>query len=161
MTDAARRLLDEGGDIVYGFVYARVGGNAEVAADVVQDTFVEAVRSLPTFRGDSSLSTWLCTIASRRLARYYESERRQAEARRGLKAVPHYDDAPELDDRDAVIRALGRLAPDHRQVLVSKYLDGRSVADIATELGRSRVQVQSLLQRARNALRLELEAAAG
>ena len=44
----------------------------------------------------------------------------------------------------------------HRQVLVLKYLDGRSVAEIAEAVGRSRVQVQSLLQRARDGLRSEL-----
>jgi DNA-directed RNA polymerase specialized sigma24 family protein len=41
-------------------------------------------------------------------------------------------------------------------VLVLKYLDGLAVQDIATEVGRSRVQVQSLLQRARDGLRREL-----
>ena len=44
----------------------------------------------------------------------------------------------------------------HRQVLVLKYLDDRSVEQIAEELGRTRVQVQSMLQRARAGLREEL-----
>jgi RNA polymerase sigma factor (sigma-70 family) len=52
--------------------------------------------------------------------------------------------------------ALGRLPVLHRQVLVLKYLDGRSVEEIAEELGRGRVQVQSLLQRARHGLRRQL-----
>ena len=47
----------------------------------------------------------------------------------------------------------------HRQVLVLKYMDDRSVEEIATELGRTKVQVQSLLQRARLGLRRVLEAA--
>jgi RNA polymerase sigma-70 factor, ECF subfamily len=157
---AVRRLLDEAGPIVYGYVFARVGGNDEVAADIVQDTFVEAMRGADGFRGDAAASTWLCAIASRRLARHYEAERRQTEARRGLQAVPAVDDSGEMDavaDRDAVVRALGRLAPDHRHVLVLKYLDGKPVADIADELGRTRVQIQSLLQRARDALRVALQ----
>ena len=76
--------------------------------------------------------------------------------------MPAYDDSGDIDEvaeRDAVIRALGRLSADHRQVLVLKYLDGLPVMDIAEQIGRSRVQVQSLLQRARDALRVELEAA--
>ena len=160
---AVRRLLDEAGPIVYGYVYARVGGDEQVAADIVQDTFVEAMRGAEGFRGDAAVSTWLCAIASRRLARHYEAERRQTEARRGLQAVPPLDDTTAMDDiadRDMVVRALGRLSTEHRQVLVLKYLDGLAVADIAAETGRSRVQVQSLLQRARNALRVELEATA-
>jgi RNA polymerase sigma-70 factor, ECF subfamily len=159
---AVRRLLDEAGAVVHGYVYARVGGDEQVAADIVQDTFLEAMRGADGFRGDAAVSTWMCAIASRRLARHYEAERKQAEARRGLQAVPSYDDTVAMDEvaeRDAVIRALGRLSTDHRQVLVLKYLDGLPVVDIAAQTGRTRVQVQSLLQRARDALRLELEAA--
>ena len=159
---AVRRVLDEVGPIVYGYVYARVGGDEEAAADVVQDTFAEAVRSAATYRGDAALATWFCAIAGRRLGRYYEAERKQREVRRHLQAVPPLPDTSleELHDRDRVVRALGRLSPDHRHVLVRKYLDGDPVAVIAAETGRSRVQVQSLLQRARVALRAELEAPA-
>ena len=158
---AVRRLLDEAGPVVYGYVHARVGGDDEVAADLLQETFLEAMRSAEGFRGDAAATTWLCAIASRRLARHYEAERRQAEVRRGLHALPEVVPAPADDvvERDRVVRALGRLSALHRQVLVMKYLDGRAVAEIAAEIGRTRVQVQSLLQRARDHLRHELEAA--
>jgi RNA polymerase sigma factor (sigma-70 family) len=66
------------------------------------------------------------------------------------------DVGADIDRRDEVTRALGNLPPLHRQVLVLKYLDDRSVEEIAEELGRSRVQVQSMLQRARAGLRHEL-----
>jgi RNA polymerase sigma factor (sigma-70 family) len=155
---AVRALLDQFGPAVYGFVYPRVGGHNEAADDVTQETFIEAVRSAATFRGESSLRTWLCAIAKRRLSRHYESERRTELVRSGLAAVPDLaaDAGADIDRRDEVTRALGTLSPLHRQVLVLKYLDERSVEEIATELGRSRVQVQSLLQRARVGLRAEL-----
>jgi len=159
--DAVRTLLDCAGDVLYGFVYARVGGDAAAAEDIVQETFLEAVRSAHTFRGDAALRTWLCAIARRRLARYYEAERRQELSQSGLRLVGDEDTADEgadIDRRDEVVRALGTLPTVHRQVLVLKYLDDRSVEDIAAELGRSRVQVQSLLQRARAGLRRALEA---
>jgi RNA polymerase sigma-70 factor (ECF subfamily) len=158
--DAVRRLLDTAGPVVYGYVYARVGGNPDTADDITQETFVEAVRSAHSFRGDAALTSWMCTIARRRLARHYENERRQAIARAGLALVTD-ETEPAADevaaDRDEVIRALGRLPALHRQVLVLKYLDGLQVPDIANEIGRSRTSVQSLLQRARVALRRELE----
>ena len=103
----------------------------------------------------------MCAIARRRLARHYEAERRAEAARRGLHAVPDPDDggsALELaEQRDEVIRALGQLSAAHRQVLVLKYLDGCPVEEIAAQLGRRPVQVQSLLQRARDGLRRQLE----
>ena len=160
--DAVRRLLDDSGPVVFGYVLARVGGARSVADDIVQDTFLEAIRSAHTFRGESLLTTWLCAIARRRVARHFEAERRAlgvddetildvADAAPGLESV---------DQRDEVVRALGRLPVLHRQVLVRKYLDDCPVADIAAELGRSPVQVQSLLQRARQGLRRELEVVA-
>ena len=160
-TDAARGLLDEVGSVLYGFVFARVGGNATAAEDLTQETLLEACRSAHTYRGDSSLSTWVCAIARHRLARYYEKERHDEAALAGLRLVAT-DDEPsdlgiaEMEDRDEVIRALGRLPVAHRQVLVLKYLDGSSVAEIAEQLGRTTVQVQSLLQRARTSLRNDL-----
>lgn len=160
---AVRRLLDETGPTVYGFVFARVGGDESVAEDVVQDTFLEAVKSASSFRGDAALTTWLCTIARRRVARHFEAERRRAVAESGLHVVAGTDEdaARAADDvvvdREEVIAALGALSPIHRQVLVLKYLDGLTVAAIAEEVRRTRVQVQSLLQRARAALKMELE----
>ena len=156
---AVRALLDGFGPAVYGFVHPRVGGHAEAADDLTQETFIEAVRSASTFRGESSLRTWLCAIAKRRLSRHYEAERKAALVRSGLAAVPEIpiDGDGDVERRDEVTRALGALPPLHRQVLVLKYLDERTVEEIAAELGRSRVQVQSLLQRARAGLREELD----
>ena len=54
-----------------------------------------------------------------------------------------------------------RAVSTHRQVLVMKYLDELSVSQIADEMGRSPVQVQSLLQRARDGLRRALEGTDG
>jgi RNA polymerase sigma-70 factor (ECF subfamily) len=158
---AVRELLDLAGPVVYGFVFARVGGDAGVAEDIVQETFIEAMRSAGGFRGQAAVTTWMCAIARHRLARYYERERRQDMARSSLTLVGEaaVDERTAVEERDALVRALGSLSALHRQVLVLKYLDDRSVSDIADELGRTRVQVQSLLQRARDGLRRQLEVA--
>ena len=161
--DAVRTLLDTTGDVLYGFVLARVGGQGPAAEDVVQETYVEAMRSAHTYRGDAALTTWLCAIARRRLIRHYDAERRQEDARAGLTELrPRLvDELQSVDESDAVMLALGRLPATQRQVLVLKYLDGLSVEEIAATLGRERVQVQSLLQRGRDGLRKHLGAGDG
>src|SRR5438067_7233346 len=112
---AVRALLDGFGPAVYGFVYARVGGHVQVAEDLLQETLIEAVRSASTFRGDSSLRTWLCAIARRRLGRHYESERRAAVLQAGLAVVrAEHDEGGDVERRDQVTRALGSLPPLHR-----------------------------------------------
>jgi RNA polymerase sigma-70 factor (ECF subfamily) len=161
--EALHWLLDEVAPTVYGFVYARVGGDEAAAEDVLQETLMEAVKGAANFRGEASASTWMCAIARRRLGRYYESERRAELARRSLRVV---EDARSNDDvagtaelverQDEVLRALGRLPALQRQVLVMKYLEDMAVQDIAAQVKRSRVQVQSLLQRGRDGLRREL-----
>ena len=167
--EAVRTLIDAVGPIVYGFVFARVGGDEPTAQDLLQETLIEALRSAPTFRGDATLSTWVCAIARRRLARHYEAERRQAVAQSGLSllggigalAAVSGREPDEVERRDEIVRALGRLPAVHRQVLVMKYLDELPVSAIADEMGRSPVQVQSLLQRARDGLRRALEGDSG
>ena len=160
---AARSLLDLTGSTVYGFIFARVGGRVEVAQDLTQTTYLQALRSAASFRGDSALETWLCGIARHHVADYFDSERRRFRLERKLRLVAVEDvgeeDAAEeaFADGEALIGALGRMAPLYRQVLVLKYLDGLSVEEIAGELGRNRIQIQSLLQRARGALKRELE----
>jgi RNA polymerase sigma-70 factor (ECF subfamily) len=157
--DAVRWLLDEVAPVVHGFLYARLGGDAAAVDDLLQETVIEAVRGAGGFRGDAQLSTWMCAIARRRVARHFERERRDEVRRANLRVVPEagLDESLErAEQRDEVVRALGRLPVLHRQVLVLKYLDEMGVEEIAGELGRTRVQVQSLLQRARDGLRREL-----
>lgn len=157
--DAVRWLLDEVAPVVHGFLYARLGGDAAAVDDLLQETVIEAVRGAAGFRGESQLSTWMCAIARRRVAKHYERERRDEVRRANLRLVPEsgLDEALErAEQRDEVVRALGRLPVLHRQVLVLKYLDELAVVEIAREIGRTRVQVQSLLQRAREGLRREL-----
>jgi RNA polymerase sigma-70 factor (ECF subfamily) len=161
--DALRWLLDEVAPIVYGFVYARVGGDEAAAEDLLQETLMEAVKGASSFKGEASASTWMCAIARRRLGRYYESERRAEVARRSLRVVDDARDSDEVagtaelvERQDEVVRALGRLPALQRQVLVMKYLEDMPVQDIAAVVKRSRVQVQSLLQRGRDGLRREL-----
>lgn len=156
---AVRWLLDDVAPTVFGFLYARVGADREVAEDLLQETLLEVVKSAPDFRGDSSVSTWMCAIARRRLARHYERERKAAVVESRLRLVTDGDDTTQaLERRDEVARALGRLPAVHRQVLVLKYLDQQSVQQIGAELARSPVQIQSLLQRAREGLKRELAA---
>ena len=162
--EALRWLLDEVAPVVYGYLYARVGGDQPAAEDLLQETLLEAVRGASAFRGESAASTWMCAIARRRLSRHYEAERRREAARRSLRLVkggqlagPERDPAEVLAERqDEVVRALGCLPALQRQVLVLKYLEGMPVLEIAHQVNRSRIQVQSLLQRGRDGLRRQL-----
>ncbi len=111
---------------------ARLVGSAEDAADVVQDTFLAAYRSLPAFKGDAAFFTWLYRIAFNTAAT--PGRRRPAVA--GFNADPGGEGGREPADPSECARpvaaleraeeegwlyaALGRLAGWHREVLVMK-----------------------------------------
>ena len=160
--EAVRWLLDDVAPVVYGFIFARVAGDEQAAQDLLQETLLEAVRGAASFRGDAALSTWLCAIARRRLSRYYEAERRAELARSALRLIEGPaggdpgDKASDFERQDEVVRALAHLPVLQRQVLVLKYIEDLSVQEIAEQVNRSRVQVQSLLQRGREGLRRQL-----
>ncbi len=60
---AAERLVDESYQLVYASLMRLTGGNAELAADLTQETYRKAWKSLPSFKRRSQLTTWLYRIA--------------------------------------------------------------------------------------------------
>src|ERR687894_1901171 len=113
------------------------GGDVE---ELVQDTFVRAFGSLDTFRGDSSLRTWLFTIERRLLL-----DRRRAERRRGTDVALDEDHPAVIDDpldavvagesRDRLRVAVGRLSPTQREVFTLRVGEGLSYKEIAAAVG--------------------------
>jgi RNA polymerase sigma-70 factor, ECF subfamily len=119
--------------------FAAASGAGADAAEVVQDTFVRAFGALDTFRGGSSLRTWLFTIARRLLL-----DRRRARGRRELVEVHDDDLATEHDALDGVVAAetarrlrcaVDRLTPTQREVFVLRVSEGLSYREIAETVG--------------------------
>ena len=141
---------------VYGFVYARTGGDSALAEDVTAMAFLEAVRARRSFTGASDPVTWICSIARNRLIDHFRSESRDR-ARRLRLIVTEADTQDEawrhLDARDAALSALAALPSSERLALTLRYIDGYSVREIAGLMGRSEAATESLLVRARDRVR--------
>jgi len=159
--EAAAELFDRYFDRIYRFVYHQVGGRHADAEDVVQETFIAALRSLPTFRGESQLYTWLYRIATFKVADFYRHRRRDTERRARFSLddwkLIHGDLSPEQllqeeEARQQVWAALAALPDHYREALVLKYIEGLSVEEVAQVMGRSFKSVESILVRARRAL---------
>ncbi|HEY4244734.1 MAG TPA: sigma-70 family RNA polymerase sigma factor [Kofleriaceae bacterium] len=135
---------------VYATVY-RMLGSARDADDVVQDAFIAAFRALPTFRGEARLSTWLDRIAVR-LVYHHVALRRRAPVPLDVVEEPGGAPSEQLRAREGLRRlyaALGRLKPDARMAFALHAIDGRSVAEVATLTGTSRVAAKLRIWRAR------------
>lgn len=139
---------------VYGYLLPRCR-SVEIAEDLTAETFVAAVAAVREGRVREVTVGWLVGVARHKLVDHW---RRVGREGRGLTAVQR--DQPDLDDPweevldlDAAYAALWRLPVPQRVALMARYLDGLSVPEVAEQLGRSVHATETLLVRARAALR--------
>lgn len=135
---------------------ARLTGDAQVAEDLVQETFVRLVREAHSYRYPRPFVPWLYTIA-RNLARNHWQSAYQRHVRTGAEqpeAVGHDPDPAEwierLERRHGLQAALAGLSFEQREVLSLRYGQEMSVEDAAATLG---VPPGTVKSRAFNALR--------
>ena len=131
--------------------------------DLTQDVLLSAWQRRSTFRGESTVSTWLTAIAIRRV----HNHARWARVRRNLTSwfateepAHHTPACPaeHTDEVTAMQRAMHTLRHQDREVLVLHYLEGRPLAEVAALLGLARNAAEQRLSRARTRLRERLEA---
>jgi RNA polymerase sigma-70 factor, ECF subfamily len=142
---------------VYNFVLHDVR-NPDEAEDVTQVAFLNAYRALRRGRPPEKPRAWLLTIAqnvSRRRFRKRSAQMQEVplDAELAVAAADDYD-GPTAEEISAAFRVL----PDkQRSALAMRELQGRSYAEIADELDLSIPAVETLIFRARRALRTQLE----
>ncbi len=137
---------------MYGYLLPRCGSVAD-AEDLTAETFMAAIAALKRPDPPSPSVAWLIGIARHKLVDHW---RRGERERRGLVAVgPNQPDDPweELLDTSAAYSALARLPGPQRAALSLRYLDGLTVTEIADHLDRTVRGTETLLVRARAALR--------
>ena len=149
---AWRRLYEETFAGLYAYVLWRCAGLRDRADEVVQDTWLTAVRRLRSF--DPSAGTfagWVRGIAANLLRNHFRRER--VCRMQPLDGEPLAEMAVQRADSERIAVTLSALPEHYEAVLRAKYLDGRSVADIAAARDESPKAVESLLTRARQAFR--------
>jgi RNA polymerase sigma-70 factor (ECF subfamily) len=164
--DALEALLKDVQPRIYRFSL-KMCGRTEDAQDVLQDTLFAAARTVRGFRGASSVSTWLYTIARsfcikkrRRSVFAPEVVSLDADAAAArTTAAPGPDPERTLADRElasALGAAIGALEPASREVLVLRDMEGLAADEVAAITGLSVSAVKSRLHRARLAVREQL-----
>lgn len=148
---------------VYAFLRRRMDSDDQ-AADLTQECFLRAWRSIAGFRGDCAFRTWLYRIALRLLA-----SERQSRSRRPLPGPLGEIDPPDLTlpdpgerleveaERTDVEAALAALPPDDRELIRLLYADGLSYVQISQLLELPVGTVKVRLHRARQRLKEHLE----
>jgi len=171
---AFARLVDETSGKIFQTAL-RILGNPQDAEDVLQETYIKALRSLPEFQGRSSLATWLYRIAVNEALMLV---RKRKPGTVSVEDGATDDDAVDDLDRDSLEitdwcclpegellssearqfmdKAIQNLPPNLRVVFVMRDLEGFTIQDTAEALNLSENNVKTRLLRARLRLRQEL-----
>lgn len=147
-------------DRAHRLAWRLLGGDDTAAEDVVQDAFVRAFRSLSSFRGESTIETWFYRI----LVRTAQNQTRWQwiRWRRSAPEVAPEDQPAVEPSGDSFLRrrlrdAVARLSRSQRDAFILVHLEGFTVKDSATLLGKAEGTVKSHLHRALSKLRAELD----
>jgi RNA polymerase sigma-70 factor, ECF subfamily len=141
-------------DKVYNRVRSRIP--TQYVEDVTQEVFIAVVRSLPSFELRSRFNTWLYTIVSRQIADFYRQRSRYSD-----DESFSLDDAENLavdlssfnDDEIQLKKVLADLPEHYQEVILLRFADGLSFAEIADHRNQSLEAVKSLYRRAIQAVR--------
>jgi RNA polymerase sigma-70 factor (ECF subfamily) len=147
-------LYDRAMPQVYGYLLPPCG-SVVLAEDLTAETFMAAVAAVGRGEPPELSVGWLVGIARHKLVDHW---RRADRDRRQLAVIaahadPVHDPWDSQLDIAAAHAALARLSAPHRAALTLRYLDGLPVAGVAQELGRTLHATETLLVRARSALR--------
>jgi RNA polymerase sigma-70 factor, ECF subfamily len=165
------RLVDATSASIYRLALKMLA-DAQDAEDVLQETYLKALRALPSFEGRSSLSTWLHRIAvnealmilrKRRPQLSIDEENSDDENAPAPLQIVDFSQMPEREllseeAQHFLDSAIQRLSPGLRAVFVMRDVEGLSIRETAEALNLSEMNVKTRLLRARLKLREELSA---
>lgn len=140
---------------VLQYISSRVKTDKD-AEELTQETFMNCLRHLPLFRGNSSVWTWMCSIAKHEIADYF----RKKYAKKTIQTLPLGDRVLAAEPKDAhfvaseVKAVLKKMGGYSAELLKAKYVDKKKVKEIAKEFGKSVKAIESELFRAREEFRV-------
>ncbi len=164
-TNAFEQLVLEYEKNVYN-IALKMTSNPEDAQDMTQEAFIKAFNSLSNFRGESKFSVWLYRIVNNVCLDFLRSRNRRPtvslsvsddDGEESQLDIADESQSPErlLDKtltRESVRRGLESLAPEYRQILLLREIQGLSYDEIAQSLGIEVGTVKSRIFRARKKL---------
>lgn len=163
------RLYRDHVDALYAFVYYRVGKDATLAEDVVQETFAQALDRMDHYDPErGSFRAWLRVLSRNVIrdhlrhhrrgpelaARWREIDRTLAQVFEALDQKPLTDEVLVREEtRDLVNMTIANLPERYRTVLEWKYVAGNTIEEMSERLGMGREATKSVLARARRAFK--------
>jgi RNA polymerase sigma-70 factor, ECF subfamily len=164
LVEAARRdparfgeLYEIHFELVYAYIARRVRAR-DVAEDLTSDVFQKALASLKNFEWRGvPFAAWLIRIAANAVA---DQSKRDARETQGAEDQPEPSAKPDMEgieDRARLFQLVGELPADQRRVIFERFVEQRSIREIAQQLGRSEGAIKQLQFRGLQNLRTQME----
>ncbi len=133
--------------------------NDDLAEELTQETFYQAIKSIKRYDGSCHISTWLCAIAKNQLLAYERKHPKTAEleAYDTVTSSAEYD-AVAYENRVELLRRLHLCPEPYREILYLRVFGDLSFKEIGDILGKSENWARVTFYRGKERLRKELEA---
>lgn len=136
--NAMEQIYLEHAKTVYGFLLSRTR-DPDLAEELTQETFFQAVKGIDQFEGNSSISTWLCAIAKNLWREHLRKQAKQNAFLNECSAPPSIaedDSSLEWDDVE-VLKAVHQLSEPMREVMYLRLSSNLTFRQIGEILGKS------------------------
>lgn len=148
-------------DEIYQFIYLRTGMSEATAEDLTQDIFIDVYKGISKFRGLSSERTWIFKIAKNKLndfyRKHYNSKFKLIEFNENIIESLN-DQSQDIQknmetafEKEKIRECLNNLPEQYRIILVLKYIDEKTIKELAVIFNKTPKAIESHLQRAKNA----------
>ncbi|HEX9018852.1 MAG TPA: sigma-70 family RNA polymerase sigma factor [Anaerolineaceae bacterium] len=161
-TEAFSTLYERYVTRIYNYIYYRTG-NPHEAEDLTSRVFHRALHHIANYDNRGvPFSAWLYRIAHNLVANWHrDNSRRKEVPLEDYTQHPQRMQAPEASvvdsqEMEALLKVIRRLPPDRQQLLILKFVEGMSNAEVAVIMMRSEGAIKSLYHRTLTALRDEL-----
>jgi RNA polymerase sigma-70 factor (ECF subfamily) len=143
---------------IYAFIFRRVS-DRQTAEDLTSDVFHKALANLPSYEDRGApFAGWLFRIAANAVADQFKRTAREIALSSEEPPQPSVQpDLEAIEDRARLFRLVKKLPEDQRGVIVQRFVEQKSIREIAQELKRSEGAVKQLQFRALQSLRAQME----
>jgi len=159
-----QKIFKEYNQQILNFLVVKANGDIDLAEEIFSDTFHSAIVSAPMLKDINKILSWLIRIANRRFIDFLRKKYREKKYTTGNddyhEVADNYDLTEKIVESEKVVMmnlAIENLTPKYKKLIQYKYKENKSTDEISKILGKSEKSVESLLYRARDHLKKELE----
>ena len=140
------------------YFISHLSSNNEVTEDIFQDTWLTVIRRICSLKKTEAFPTWLYRIARNKVYQQLRRKKQVRELNENI-AVPNdtEDDVFSPEDAAKIHRCLKKLRPEHKEVLMLRFLEQMSYSEIAQVINCGLGTVKSRIYYAKLALKKEME----